>query len=112
MPAVWNALDVATLCSAYGEGFPNALGEAMACGIPCVTTDVGDTARIVGTVGFVVQRRSPEALAAGWRSAASLPADERQIIGEGGRNRIIERYSVDTMVAETISLYSEGKLAA
>ena len=68
MAAMYNAFDVATLSSAYGEGFPNVIGEAMACGIPCVVTNVGDSAYIVGDTGTVVPTRNPEALAHAWNA--------------------------------------------
>ena len=60
MPAVQAALEVA-VSSSVGEAFPNAVGEAMACEVPCVVTDVGDSARLVGDTGRVVRRRDAPA---------------------------------------------------
>jgi glycosyltransferase involved in cell wall biosynthesis len=98
MPAVYAALDVATLSSAFGEGFPNVVAEAMACGLPCVATDVGDTARILGDLGRVVPPENPEALAGGWLEALEQDGDpelrsrrRRRIEGEYGLERMIDR---------------------
>src|SRR5262249_13530770 len=66
MPRLLAALDVLAL-SSVSESFPNVVGEAMACGVPCVVTDVGDAARIVGPTGIVVQPGNPAALADGLR---------------------------------------------
>ena len=62
MPAAYSALDVLVSAS-IGEGFSNVIGEAMACGVKCVVTDVGDSARIVGTAGIVVPPSNPARMA-------------------------------------------------
>ncbi len=97
MPAVYNAFDIAT-SSSYGEGFPNVIGEAMACGVPCVVTDAGDSAWIVGETGVVVPPKNPEALAAGWK--VSLARDRSQAALKA-RLRVEENFSVEQMVEQT-----------
>ena len=112
MPAVWNALDLATLTSAFGEGFPNAVGEAVACGLPTVATDVGDAALIVDDPERIVSPRDADALAAAWEAAISLPDDERERRADAARARLAARYSVPAMVARTSALYHAALAAA
>jgi glycosyltransferase involved in cell wall biosynthesis len=97
MCSVFNALDV--LCSAsYGEGCPNVVGEAMACGVPCVVTNVGASAEIVGDLGIVVPSGDPKMLADGLLAMIErLPEIEPERL----RSRIVENFSIEIMVDKT-----------
>jgi glycosyltransferase involved in cell wall biosynthesis len=97
--AVFAALDVLTLCSAFGEGFPNVVGEAMACGTPCVVTDVGDAAWIVGDTGRVVPVGDADALARAW--AELLPSVGCAALAERCRARIVGEFGLDALVRNT-----------
>jgi glycosyltransferase involved in cell wall biosynthesis len=99
------ALDVNVLSSAYGEGFPNVIGEAMASGAICVTTDVGDAAMIVGDYGFIVPPRDPGALADAITTAIRLPSGERLALERKSRQRVEEHFSVDAVVLQYEDLY-------
>jgi len=99
---VYPALDVLTLCSIAGEGFPNVLCEAMACDVPCVATRIGDSAEIIGDCGRIVPLRDPKSLADAWR--ALLEREQR--FGDGGvRARVTDRYSLKQMCAHYEALY-------
>ncbi len=97
-------LDLATL-SSYSEGFPNVIGEAMSCAIPCVVTDVGDAAWIVGDAGLVVPPRNPEALAKGWCDIFTMDRESRLTMGMKARQRIIDHFSLASVVAQYEALY-------
>jgi glycosyltransferase involved in cell wall biosynthesis len=95
--AVHNALDIVTSAS-ITEGFSNSIGEAMACGTPCVVTDVGDSAWIVGDTGVVVPPRDPQALVEGWKTCLGDDPDGR---GRRARERIVENFSICRLVKNT-----------
>jgi len=92
------SFDIAVLSSAFGEGFPNVVAEAMATGVPCVVTDVGDAAPIVGDTGRVVPPRSPDALA---QALVALATDAplRARLGAAARRRVLENFDLATAVA-------------
>jgi len=105
MSAINNALDVALSASASGEGFPNVLGEAMACAVPCVVTDVGDSADIVGETGLVVTPRNPGTLADAMLQMARLDPEARLARGRAARQRIETQYSIERIAAQYTALY-------
>ena len=110
--AVMNAFDVHVL-SSKSEAFPNVLPEAMACGTPCVATNVGDAADIVGATGWIVPAATPDALAgalhealdelrhpAGWEARRSAC-----------RSAIVERFSIGAMVSAYNRIWREAIVA-
>jgi glycosyltransferase involved in cell wall biosynthesis len=99
---IYSALDILTLCSTYGEGFPNVVCEAMACGVPCVVTDIGDSAAIVGDTGVVVPMRNSQALADAWASVLSRGA---QALGDRARRRVESEFSLELMRSRYAALY-------
>jgi len=101
MHNIYSALDIATSSSAYGEGFPNCVGEAMACGVPCVVTDVGDSAQIVNDTGIVVKPKRPEQLAEALLQIVSLNNIQRNTMGKAARSRIENKFSVTSAVMAT-----------
>jgi glycosyltransferase involved in cell wall biosynthesis len=106
MPRLYAALDLYCL-SSTGESFPQVVGEAMACGVPCVVTDVGDAAEIVGQTGMVVAPGQPEALASACARLLRLPESERCQMGEQARGRIREKYNLAGAVARFAELYEQ-----
>ncbi|MGZ4962771.1 MAG: glycosyltransferase family 4 protein [Limisphaerales bacterium] len=99
-----SAMDVFCL-SSRTEGFPNAVGEAMAMGLPCVVTDVGDAAVLVGETGIVVPSQDPEALAQGLARFVELPEDARACAGQAGRSRVESCFGLNSTRAKFEMVY-------
>lgn len=104
IPAVMSTLDV-LVSSSHSEAFPNVLGEAMACEVPCAVTDVGDSAEIVGSTGRVVAAGNMDALANKVLELLCLPKDEKVLLGQSARERVVEYFDIKKIVCRYQDLY-------
>lgn len=100
VPRLLNGMDF-LVSSSYGEGFSNVIAEAMSTGVLCVATDVGDSARIVGSCGIVVAKMDIKALADGILKIIAVPPSERVRLAQYARERIIARYSINRLTDRT-----------
>lgn len=103
---ILNAFDLFAL-SSIGEGFPNVVGEAMACGKPCVVTDVGDAAFLLGEAGVVVPSQNASALADAWRGLYQSSAAEREHLGHEARMRIQAHFALPVIAKQYETIYRE-----
>jgi len=106
IPQILNALDIATSAST-GEAFPNAIAEAMACGIPCVATDVGDSRFIVGETGRIVAHKVPTALAQAWKWLLDAGPETRRRLGLAARERIEQNFGLAAIITRYQNLYKQ-----
>lgn len=106
LPRLTASLDVA-VNSSIGEGLSNAVGEAMACAVPCVVTDVGDSARLVGDTGLVVGVGDHEGLAEAMISLIRMSPARRSQLGAAARGAISRNYEINAVVDRYQSLYEE-----
>lgn len=87
------SFDIAT-CSSITEAFPNVIGEAMSCGVPCVSTDVGDAAQIIGDTGRVVPAQAPQSFADALLELLNLPENQRRQLGATARQRVVDNFEL------------------
>ncbi len=106
VPACLKAMDIFCLHSRT-EGFPNVLGEAMAMGLPCVSTDVGDAALLLDEVGTVVPAQNAQALARGLEKMIVLSAAERAIWGMQAQARLLSSFTMTRASARFAQVYQE-----
>jgi len=90
---VYPACSVFTLCS-ESEALPMTILEAMACGVPCVTTDVGDCATVIAETGLVVPPSDPASLAAGWEKMLTADSATRNALSQTARARVVANFSI------------------
>jgi glycosyltransferase involved in cell wall biosynthesis len=104
--ALMPGLNLFVLPSAYGEAFPNVLIEAMAAGVPCVATDLGDCATILGETGLAVPPRDPDRLAAAMERLLAVPETERAWRAEAARGRVLAEFSLPSVAERYLDLYT------
>ncbi len=101
------SFDLATSSSCFGESFANVVSEAMSCGVPCVVTDVGDSAHIVGQTGIVVPPRDAAALAQAWERMLDLGREQLVQTGLQARQRIKDHFGLPQIVDRYQTLFDE-----
>lgn len=106
MPRFFAALDIATT-SSLSEAFPVVIGEAMACATPCVVTDVGDSAMIVGKTGIVVPAGDPEKLADAWTRLIDAGPEVRRRLGMAARARVEQKFALPLIVDRYQAVYEQ-----
>lgn len=107
VPRLYAGVDVAINCSSYGEGFSNSIGEAMACAVPCVVTDIGDSATIVAGSGRIVPPADAGSLAAAVIELLAMPATDRAALGAMARKRVEQEFSIDAIARRYEALYED-----
>jgi glycosyltransferase involved in cell wall biosynthesis len=105
IPRLMASLDLLA-SSSWGEAFPNVLGEAMACGIPCVVTDVGDSALIVGETGRVIPAGDMTGLAHAMRNMLEMSVTERSKLAFLVRKRVTDLFEIRSVVSQYEALYT------
>lgn len=104
IPDLLSSADIFVSAS-FTEAFSNAIGEAMACELPCIVTDVGDSAYIVEKAGIVLEDNEPEQLADGMCKLLSLSDEQRRALGCKARQRVQELFDIKVVVRQYEKLY-------
>jgi len=107
VPYIMSGLDIVVSSSSSGEAFPNVLGEAMACGVPCAVTDVGDSAYIVGDTGEVVASGDMPGLAVAVERLLRLSPMERTALGERARGRVESMFEIGEVTSRYEAFYRD-----
>lgn len=106
MPAFYQSID-AFLMTSITEGFPNVLVEAMASGLPCISTDVGDAKYIVQDLGSIVPPRNAQALAEAILSYLHKTEAEKQALKQAARERVEQNFSIATVSRQYMQVWSQ-----
>lgn len=107
---IWNAADFGVLSSAWGEGFPNVIGEAMACETPCIATDVGDSAHVVGNAGLIVPPQNEQELSKAMLIYCNLDKEKFECLKKNARDRIVNNFSIERISEKYLEIYKRFKI--
>lgn len=107
IPNLMKACDVLVLCSAFGEGFPNVVGEAMLTGVPCIVTDVWDAMPVIQDTGKIVPPQQPDKLSQAIQSLLILPPDTLRTMGAKARQIIQSGYDLESSYSKYYALWEE-----
>lgn len=105
MVLITSGFDIAC-SSSIGEGFSSTIGEAMACGVPCVVTDVGDSGQIIGDTGRIVPAKNPEAFGKACLELIELGAVGRRMLGDRARARVEQHFDLRSVIRQYEDLYA------
>ena len=107
VPYIMSSLDIFVSPSIYGEAFPNVIGEAMSCGVPCVVTDVGDSSAIVGSTGYVVSPDDNDSLSSAISNMLNLSRRDYNRLSKDARMRIKTKFDISCISKRYMKLYSK-----
>jgi glycosyltransferase involved in cell wall biosynthesis len=99
------AVDFLCVSSLWGEGFPNVICESMASGNYCISTNIGESAYIIGSNGIVVDLNTKDELFNAMKEVLSISIDERKIVGDLSRKRVESHFSLRRMIENFQDLY-------
>lgn len=107
LPEIMQACNIFVLYSAFGEGFPNVIGEAMLTGIPCIATDVWDASALLGDTGIVIPPQNPSALTRALKHLLDTPPETLDVMGQKARAIIMKDYDLQASYAKYEKLWLE-----
>jgi len=107
LASIYGIFDFTVNSSLWGEAFPNVIGESMACGTPCIVSDVGDSMRIVGDFGFVYTCDDDRGLVSHLESALNMGGEEYSKKSSLCKSHISENYSINAIYEQYVFLYKQ-----
>lgn len=106
MPDLYRCLDI-YIHASLTEGFSNSIGEACSSALPCIATEVGDAKPILDGIGFTVPVGDEASLVKVCDEVLSKAPDERELLGQAARNRIINEYRIPSITKKYEEIYEK-----